>query len=625
MTAHRFEEEEFQGQLNLGIWRDLIRKARGHRRYIIALMVLASVLAGVDVSFTLVIGRVIGDLEAGSPRARWIDWVGVYLGLILVFATFVRIFIWLGGKISTGVAHDIRQRAFERLQELSFSFYDRRPVGWLVTRLTSDCDRLSRILAWGVLDIVWGSLFLVLIAITMLLVHWQLGLIVLTVVPPLAIISVVYQRRLLRTSRQVRKTNSTITAAYNEAIMGVRTTKALVRERDNLREFQGLTGRMFSQSVHNAVLSAQYLPLVLALGAAGEGLALWFGGRGVIAEIIELETLYVFFAFAGLFFMPVQELARALAELQAAQAAAERVLGLLDTQPDIQDSPAVRARLEQYADPADRPAGAAIDGHPDRIETIEFANVDFAYNKGQRVLDAFHLRVERGQTIALVGPTGGGKSTIVSLLCRFYEPTGGQVRINGVDYRDRSLHWLQANLGIVLQTPHLFSGTIRENIRYGRLDATDDEVAQAARLVNAHTFIRQMDGGYDAPVGEQGTNLSTGQRQLISFARAVLADPQVFVMDEATSSVDTETEKLIQQGLHRVLAGRISFIIAHRLSTIRSADRILVIRDGRIAESGNHHELIARRGEYYQLYTNQFTAERSEQVLDGLHDSDRDE
>jgi ATP-binding cassette subfamily B protein len=298
-----------------------------------------------------------------------------------------------------------------------------------------------------------------------------------------------------------------------------------------------------------------------------------------------------------------------------AQAAAERIQGLLDTEPQIQDSPEVRQRVAQQQ--IEAKPGVALDGYGATIETLEFRGVSFEYKDGERVLDDFNLAVEAGETIALVGPTGGGKSTIVSLLCRFYEPTAGSIEINGVDYRRRSLHWLQSNLGMVLQAPHLFSGTIRENIRYGRLEASEEAIVGAAKVARAHEFIEDLPDGYDTQVGEGGSQLSTGQKQLVSLARAVLADPQIFVMDEATSSVDTETEHLIQAGIERLLEGRLAFVIAHRLSTIRSADRILVIEGGRIVEAGRHADLIALGGRYYELYTHQFSEERQESTLRG--------
>ena len=329
-----------------------------------------------------------------------------------------------------------------------------------------------------------------------------------------------------------------------------------------------------------------------------------------------LGTMVAFMQYAAFFYIPIQELAARFTELQAAQASAERLQSLLDTEPEIADSPEVRERIAQHAG-----GPGAPDDHEAQITEIIFEHVSFGYAKGGEVLHDFNLTVTAGQSVALVGATGSGKSTIVSLLARFYEPTAGVIRINGRDYRERSLGWLQSQLGIVLQAPHLFSGTIRENIRYGRLSATDEEVTAAAQLVNADDFITQLDDGYATDVGEGGTRLSMGQKQLVSLARAVLANPQIFIMDEATSSIDTETERLIQDGIERLLTGRISFIIAHRLSTVRSADRILVIEKGRIVEGGTHAELIGQRGHYHQLYTRQFAREGQARILEHMGES----
>ena len=436
---------------------------------------------------------------------------------------------------------------------------------------------------------------------------------------------------MLLTSRAARRINSIITGAYNEALMGVRTTKTLVREQQNLAEFRGLSSQMYAASFRNALQGAMFWPLVMILGVIGQAIALWAGGTYVRVAGLPIGTLFIFIILAQRFFEPVMELSRIMTDILGAQAAAERVQGLLDTETDIKDSPDVAAaiarRREQLAagtaSATVRPGGSrqadglAEDGLPDRIDEISFRNVSFAYKEGQPVLDRFNLTVRAGQTIALVGPTGGGKTTIVSLLCRFYEPTGGEVLIDGVDYRRRSLHWLQSKLGIVLQSPHLFAGTVRENIAYGNLAATDDQIREAARLAFCHDFIMAMDKGYDTPVGPGGNRLSTGQKQLVALARAILADPKIFIMDEATSSVDTETERLIQRGVERVLHGRTSFVIAHRLSTIRSADRILVIEKGRIVEEGTHLDLVRLKGKYYRLYTSQFAREREDELLRG--------
>jgi ATP-binding cassette subfamily B protein len=625
MSAHLLPEDEFHARLDAGLWWKVFQHGLRLKRFLIPLAFTAMGIAALDASFAQVTRWTIDAVMQHGPHADLRPYIGLYFLLTVLISLGVWVFIELAGKISNHMSHDIRRLCFDRLQELEFAFYDHRPVGWLITRLTSDCDRLARIIAWGSLDLVWGTCFVIMIAVSLLLMNWRLALIVLAVLPPLAVVSKVFQRMMLLSHREIRKFNSQITAAFHESIQGVRTTKTLVREADNLGEFQERSAQMFAASVKNARQSAVYFPVVMTLGSLAAGLALWGGGHLSIVGGMTLGTLVAFINFAGQFFNPINQMARVLTEMQAAQAAGERVMGLLATEPKIRDSEAVRQRRAEAESPAASDSrfqppcsGLAQDGYPANIDSIEFRQVTFAYEEGSPVLRDFNLTVRAGQTIALVGQSGGGKSTIVSLVCRFYEPTQGELLINGVDYRQRSLHWLQSQLGIVLQTPHLFKGTVRENIRYGRLDATDAEVEEAARLVNAHEFITQMEQGYDTPVGEGGNRLSTGQKQLVSFARALLARPQVFVMDEATSSIDTETEQAIQAGIERILAGRISFVIAHRLSTIRRADRILVINRGLIEESGTHDELLRRRGHYHELYTSQFRREREEAVLEGM-------
>ena len=616
MTDMELHEEQYQGQLSPRLWWKIIRLGRRQWPAMAGMVLMAMVMAVVDLSFTLVTRKMINDVAAHGQDAKLWLWGGSYVAMVCGFAVGVFTFISLGAIISPGISHDMRQAGFEKLQDLSFSYYDRRPVGWLMARLTSDCDRLSRIMAWGVLDLIWGVFMLVGVSVLLLAFQWQLGLLVLIVVPPMIWVSMIFQKRILTTDREARRANSNITAAYNEAISGVRTTKTLVREADNLAEFRILTGRMYDASVRNAIWSSVYLPVIFSLGSVGVAVALWKGGLDVMSHGMTIGDLYLFLAYAAFFFMPVQDLSRMFVQLQAAQAAAERIIGLLETEPEIRDTPEVAQAVELFARVyPSGVAGMAPDGLPDGIETIEFRDVHFAYKQGQKVLDGFNLSVRSGQTIALVGPTGGGKTTIVSLMCRFYEPTAGEILINGTDYRRRPLRWLQSRLGIVLQTPHLFSGPVRENIRYGRLDATDAEVEQASRLVSAHEFVMRLEQGYDTDVGHGGNKLSTGQKQLIALARAVLADPRIFIMDEATSSVDTETERLIQAGIDNILRGRLSFVVAHRLSTIRSASRILMIEAGRIVEDGTHRQLIRARGRYYDLYTNQFARQKEEEIL----------
>lgn len=618
MSDMTFQEEEFSRQIDLALWRRVVRHARPYLKPLSVLAGAGMLCAGVEVMLPLATAWLIDEaIEGGANERLWIL-IGFYGCLCLVFSICIWVFIDMAGRIATGVAFDLRTKGFRRLQELSFSYYDVRPVGWLVTRLTSDVEKLSSLIPWFTLDLVWGVLSILGITVAMFALNWQLALAVLVIVPPLSLASIYFQRRLLDSSRNMRRTNSQITASFNEAITGVRTTKALVREGEALSEFQTLSGAMHGYCIRNSLQSAVYLPLVITLGSLGVGLALWRGGVDVLGpeSTLSLGVLIAFMQYAALMHLPIEELARRFTELQAAQAAAERIQTLLDTEPEIQDSPEVVARIIAQAEVEAKP-NIAIDGGPSAINSIEFHNVSFWYKPDEPVLEQFNLTVAPGETIALVGATGGGKSTIVSLLARFYEPCDGEVLINGTDYRQRSLQWLQSNLGIVLQSPVLFSGSIRENIRYGRLDATDAEVEAAAQLVNADMFIADLDGGYEFDVGEGGSRLSTGQRQLVSLARAVLADPQIFILDEATSSVDTETERLIQDGVNRVLQGRISFVIAHRLSTIRAASRILVIDGGHIVEQGTHASLMTKRGRYYGLYVGQFARQKEEAWLAG--------
>lgn len=590
-----FNEERHSGGLSLSLWRGLAHFARAYSWQVVSLVVVMAMVGIVDAAFPALTQRAIDRFVVPGQTAGLQRFVLGYLGIVMLQSVNVFLLIALAGRIEMGLVHDIRRDAFDHLQKLGFAWFDRTPVGWIMARLTSDAQRLGEVVAWGIVDIVWGSVTMLAVVGFMLVMDWRLALITLSVVPPLAIASRWFQRRILRTQRLVRRTNSRISGAYNEGITSARTSKTLVREDANLAEFQILTRRMERSSVRAATYSAVYLPVVLSIASIGTALALARGGSGVLAGTITVGTLAAFLAWTVQFFEPVQQLARVLAEFQSAQASAERIVSLLSAAVEIRDDP---QRI--------------LPGVIPRRGEIEFRNVSFAYRDGKHVLRDFSLHVPAGQTLALVGETGSGKSTIVNLACRFYEPTEGSILVDGRDYRGYRLQDWQGRLGYVLQSPHLFSGSIRDNIRYGRLEASDTEVEAAARLVRAEDFILNLPDGYETAVGEGGSLLSTGQKQLVSFARAVLADPLVFVLDEATSSIDTETELLIQQALDRLLAGRTSFVVAHRLSTIRRADRILVIGGGRILEDGNHQQLLAAGGHYAELYRNQF----SEEVMD---------
>jgi ATP-binding cassette subfamily B protein len=594
----------------------MLKFALPHKGKILGVMLLGALVSCCDISLPFLTGRIVDAVTTQGASVHLGKYMLAYAAVILGFFVCVFGFIMLAGRNTVDISYDIRQTCFDKLQRLPFSYYDRKAVGWLMARMTSDCSNLSRIMAWSMLDLAWGTCALSGTIALMMFLAWRLALIVITISPVLILISRYYQVRLLKTSRAQRKANSLTTAAFNEGIVGVRTSKSLVREEQNAAEFSLLTQAMYAHAVKNALYASMFWPMMLSVCGIGIALALRFGGIGVIHGQMTLGALATFLQIVFFIQFPVQELTNAITQIQGAQASAERVQSLLDEDVEIQDSPMV---IERIADQAKQPrsANVAIDGLDSKVHSIEFRNVSFAYKGGQPVLSNFNLFVRAGESIAIVGPTGGGKTTIVGLACRFYQPTSGQILINGIDYRERSLKWLQGNLGMVLQQPYLFSGTVKENIRYGRLNATDEEIIQAAKLTEANDFIELLKDGYGAAVGEGGNQLSTGQKQLISLARAIIADPQIFVMDEATSSVDTQTERAIQSAIDRILRNRISFVIAHRLSTIKSASRILVVEAGKIIEDGNHHSLIRHRGHYCDLYTNQFTHEREEAALAG--------
>ena len=598
------QEQDYTKKLDAGLWRRLIGYMKPYHKYLIAIMATMAVSALCDTIFPLLTREAIDTFIAGGQAGGKVWFIARYIGTVLLQSACIFTFCMLCGRAEMGINRHIRKLAFKRLEELSFSYYDQTPVGFIISRMTSDTARLGETVAWGLVDLFWSGFYILITAVAMLMLDVRMALMVLCVMPVIAVVAVWFQKRILAGYRIVRKTNSQITGAFNEGIMGAKTSKTLVREEANCREFSVLTGTMRTASVRAAVLSALFLPIVVSLGSVATALVLQHGGTEVFSArgLVTVGTLAAFVQYSTGIFEPISSIARIFADLQASQAAAERVVSLLETEPEIFDTPEV---IEKFGDSFN----PKKENWPDIVGDVEFDHVSFHYATGEEVLEGFSLKVKAGQTVALVGETGSGKSTIVNLICRFYEPTKGVIRIDGEDYKSRSILWLQAHLGYVLQQPHLFSGTIRENIRFGRLDATDREIEAACRAVDAEDFILKMDKGYDSEVGEGGNRLSTGQKQLISFARALIAKPAIFVLDEATSSVDTQTEQKLQAAISVALEGRTSFIIAHRLSTIRNADLILVIKNGRILERGTHAELLAQRGYYYTLYANQFRDE----------------
>lgn len=511
--------------------------------------------------------------------------------------------------IEMRIGQALRDACYEHLQRLPLAYFNATPVGYIVARVMSDTNQLGSIFSWRLADFIWNLFYLLFAAVSMLLLSWRLALLVLAVAPPIGLACAYFQRRLLRANRQVRHANSVLTASFNENISGAKTIKSLAIEDSVCRDFDRVNQDMRRKAMHSKTLHAVFQPLVMFLGSVSLALVMSAAGVNAGPWGVSLGALAVFISYTLNIVEPIQVAVGVVADAISVQASVERVNLLLATEPMVKDSPEVEEKYGDIFNPK-RENWEPIQGH------IRFEDVTFRYPDGDvNVLEHFSLDIPAGATVAIVGETGAGKSTLVNLACRFYEPTGGRILIDGADYRQRGLLWLHSSIGYVLQSPHLFTGTIRENIRYGKLDATEEEIIAAAKMASAHDFIMELSGGYDAQVGEGGSRLSTGQKQLISIARAIVADPRIFVLDEATSSVDTETEAAIQQVIGHVLQGRTSFVIAHRLSTVKNADMILVVRDGKIIEQGTHRSLLRQRGYYYSLYTRQFEEEQYRQIM----------
>lgn len=606
----RLEEKEYTKSFDYSIWKRIFPFLKPYKKTVIMILVMNLFCSLVDIILPLFQRYAINHFIEGNTLTGIGFFTVLYIVVIALQGAAVIAFTRGSMRIEMGLGKDLKRALFVHLQTLSFSYYNVTPVGYMLSRVMNDTGKISGLIAWNFVDLLWALTYVLGVFVAMLFLNWKLALVIMLVVPAIALLTFYFQNRILKWNRQVRKINSKITSAYNEGIMGAKTAKSLVVEEKTYGEFQEITGEMRSASVRAARLNAVYLPLVLFCGSLATAIVLARGGIQVFENAMLIGTLSAFTTYAVGIFEPIQQMARNLAEFISAQANIERVTGLLDEEPQVVDSPEV---IEKYGDSffPKKENWEPIKGD------IEFRDVSFHYPDGkEEILSHFNLKIPAGTNVAIVGETGAGKSTLVNLACRFFEPTGGQILIDGKDYRERSQLWLHSSLGYVLQNLHLFSGSVMENIRYGRLDATDEEVIAAAKAVHADQVVEKMDLGYQSDVGEGGDRLSTGEKQLISFARAVLADPRIFVLDEATSSIDTQTEQLIQKATDKILKGRTSFLIAHRLSTIRNADLILVVKDGKIIEQGKHLELLEQKGYYYQLVHRQFTEEESQKILD---------
>ncbi|GHT01875.1 ABC transporter ATP-binding protein [Synergistales bacterium] len=587
-----YDDEIYNKPLSMGVWRAIWPFLTPYRAGVARAMAFMTICSLIDVSIPLYQKYFIDTFILPSKTDGLFVLVMLGAGVMALNFFCVMALARTAISVEMGISRDLKKACFDRLQLLSISYYNKTPVGYIISRVLSDTDKIGLIIAWGLLDMMWGLSYVIFALISMLALEFRLGIWLVVMAPFMTLATMWFQGKILSRNRRVRHTNSMITASFNEGILGARTSKTLVIEDINIREFSGLSASMYRESVGAAFWSALYTPVIMTFGAFAVSVMLVKGGRDVSAGRIAIGAMSAMITYAVAIFEPIRHLSHFFSDATSTQANIERVDALLKQEIEIQDSPEV---VRVYGDSFNpkRENWERLSGD------VRFDDISFRYSKdGQEVLSHFNLDIRAGTRVALVGETGAGKSTIVNLATRFFEPTSGRILIDGRDYRERSQLWLHSNIGYVLQTPHLFSGSVRENICYGRPDATEEDIMRALRVSCADNVVDRLQGGLDSDVGEGGDRLSVGEKQLISFARAVLTDPRIFVLDEATSSVDTETEMLIQRAIAQVLRGRTSFLIAHRLSTIREADLILVISGGKIVERGTHEELLRLGGRY---------------------------
>lgn len=578
----------------------LLPFVKPYKKIMISMIIMGALSSLIDSIYPLFNQYALNHFIALKTTDTIVPFIIVYIVILIVFVILNFVSTTWAGKIEMSVNRDLRNASFNHLQELSFSYFNQKNVGYVHARVMSDTGRIGQLVSWDMMDMVWQGSYLLFVLINMALINIHLAMYIMLIIPFAVILIIFFQKKLVALNRKIREINSKITSNFNEGITGAKSIKTLVVENKINHDFDVDSDDMEKTSVLAGRYSALFSSLVTMLSSITLAIILWKGGMINQEGIIMIGTLSVFMTYALNMLEPIQSIVGGIARLIAIQVNIERFTTLLETQSDVADRVEV---VEKYGDTF----------HPkkENWETlygdVEFKDVSFKYPDGnEMVLEHFDLKVPQGTNVAIVGETGAGKSTLVNLVCRFFEPTYGQVLIDGKDARDRSQLWLHSNIGYVLQTPHLFSGTVRDNLRYGKPDATDEEIWKALKLVNAEFVIDKMDKGLDSEVGEGGDMLSTGEKQLISFARAILADPKILVLDEATASIDTLTEKAIQDAIFTVIKGRTSFVIAHRLSTIVDADVILVVKDGKIIERGKHTELMQAHGYYYDLYTRQY-------------------
>ncbi len=599
------EIEETKTSYNNHPWKKIIKTVMLHKKYVVGLIIAVVLLASMDTLFPFINQYALNNYFVDGATFTSVPFFIVfYVFVALLYGFVIFAFLYFAGKVEAYTSYELRKEAYLNLQKLPFSYFDRTAQGWIMARLTSDARRLSEIISWGLVDFLWGLLSMIGILVILMVLNIRLALIIIIILPIILALTILINNKILKAYRQARKDNSEITAALNENFMGAKASKSLVIEDKNNIEFISKSNKYKRSSLRAAMLSALFGPIVFITCYFCVGSTIYVGA--ILS--IDLALLYLFIDYTIKFFDPVMSISQILGDFKQAQASAERIISLIEEEPEIKDTPEV---IEKY--------GTIFEPKYENFEEIkgdvEFKNVSFKYNIGEAVLNDFNLSIKAGSSVALVGHTGSGKSTLVNLICRFYEPTSGHIYIDGEDYKKRSITWLHSNLGYVLQTPELFSGTILENVRYGNLNATDEECINALKIVDAFEFISKLDDGVNTYVGEGGGKLSLGEKQLISFARAIVKDPKILILDEATSSIDTHTENIIQDAINKVMKGRTTFMIAHRLSTVVNADNILVMKDGEVIESGNHKELLNKKGYYFELYKTQFQEDNVTSIL----------
>lgn len=581
------EDEELRESLNITLIRRLLTYLRPYTAEVIKTLLLMAAVIVVELFNPYMLKLGIDKYIAEG------DWKNLFvLGGVMIVANIVavvcsRLRMLIMGRVSNNIILTIRQQLYSHIQKLSFSFFDSRPTGKILSRIIGDVNSLNDVFANSVTSLVPELVKIVAVVVIMMVMNYRLGIVALITLPFMLVVFFFISTASRKRWQIHRKKSSNLNAFTHEDFSGIRVVQSFAAEQETSSTFLQLCNEWRDSFVRAVRINDFFWPTTEMSWGIGTILVFWFGSRMIETGNITPGLLVAFSGYVSMFWQPIMNISNFYNQLVTNMAGAERIFEILDIEPDIKDRPDAKPLPEIKGD-------------------VSFRNVTFGYDEGQEVLKDVSFDVPAGQTIALVGSTGAGKTTIVNLICRFYEVTSGEVLIDGHNVNDVTQESLRSQIGMMPQDTFLFSATIMENIRYGKLDATDEEVIEAAKAVSAHDFIMKLEKGYQTEVNERGTRLSAGQRQLIAFARALLANPRILILDEATASIDTHTERLVQQGIRKLLEGRTSFVIAHRLSTIRNADRIMVVEEGGIAESGTHEELIRLRGQYYNLYTSQF-------------------